>query len=108
MSVFEKWREAIAYTPRGRPIYPMVGADGAIEVERPEGTSEELTTKGKMLRVGQRFHMEVAEAVSVGGVVVVPIGTPAIGEITDVRNKGTSFQPYRNAWDPWPPPALET
>jgi len=22
---------------------------------------------------------------------------------TDVRNKGTSFQPYRNVWEPWPP-----
>jgi len=21
----------------------------------------------------------------------------------DVRNKAVSFQPYRNAWDPWPP-----
>ncbi|QJU60433.1 hypothetical protein HL653_03660 [Sphingomonas sp. AP4-R1] len=50
--------------------------------------SEELTTKGKQLRVGQRFHMEVAEAVAVNGVVVIPVGSPAIGEITDVRNKG--------------------
>jgi hypothetical protein len=23
---------------------------------------------------------------------------------TDVRNKGTSSQPYRNAWEPWPTP----
>jgi hypothetical protein len=23
---------------------------------------------------------------------------------TDVLNKGTSFQPFRNAWEPWPPP----
>jgi hypothetical protein len=22
---------------------------------------------------------------------------------TDVRNKSVSFQPFRNAWDPWPP-----
>jgi hypothetical protein len=22
----------------------------------------------------------------------------------DVQNKGTSFQPYRTAWEPWPPP----
>ncbi len=49
---------------------------------------EELTTKGKKLRVGQRFHMEVSEPVLVNGVTVVPVGTPAMGEITDVRNKG--------------------
>jgi hypothetical protein len=24
--------------------------------------------------------------------------------VDDVRNKGISFQEYRNAWDPWPPP----
>lgn len=47
-----------------------------------------MTTKGKQLRVGDRFHMEVAEAVVVQGVVVVPVGSPAMGEITDVRNKG--------------------
>lgn len=49
---------------------------------------EELSTKKKAARVGQRFQLEVAEAISVNGVVVVPVGTPAIGEITEVRNKG--------------------
>lgn len=50
--------------------------------------SEELTTNGKKLRVGQRFRMEVAEPVSVGGNVVIPAGSPATGEVTEVRNKG--------------------
>ena len=49
---------------------------------------EELTTKHKQVRVGQRFHMSVAEPVMVNGVTVVPVGTPAIGEVTEVRNKG--------------------
>jgi hypothetical protein len=49
---------------------------------------EELTTKGKKLRVGQRFRMETTEPVMVQGMTVVPVGSPAIGEITDVRNKG--------------------
>jgi hypothetical protein len=56
--------------------------------EVPLRLSEELTTKGKQLRVGQRFHMEVAEAVVSNGVTVIPVGSPAMGEITDVRNKG--------------------
>lgn len=56
--------------------------------EVPLRTSEELTTKDKKLKVGQRFRMETAEAVLVDGVVVIPAGSPAMGEITDVRNKG--------------------
>lgn len=57
-------------------------------VEVPLLTREELTTKRKQLRVGQRFQMEVAANVVSNGVTVIPAGTPAIGEITEVRNKG--------------------
>jgi hypothetical protein len=32
--------------------------------------------------------METAEPVMVQGVTVIPVGSPAVGEITDVRNKG--------------------
>ena len=56
--------------------------------EIPLTMREELTTKGKHLRVGQRFQMAVASDVMVNGVVVIPAGTPATGEITEVRNKG--------------------
>ena len=56
--------------------------------EVPLKLSEQLTTKGKMLRVGQRFRMTVSEPVVVQGVTVIPVGSPAVGEITDVRNKG--------------------
>lgn len=50
--------------------------------------AEELTTKDKKLKSNQHFQMQVAEDVIVDGVVVIPAGTPAVGEITDVRNKG--------------------
>ncbi len=50
--------------------------------------SEELTTKDKKLKTNQHFQMEVAEDVVVENVVVIPAGTPAVGEITEVRNKG--------------------
>lgn len=70
-----------------------------IEPSRPEsllraGTEvpltlrEELTTKKKQLRVGQRIQLEVTSNVTAGGVTVIPAGTPAIGEVTEVRNKG--------------------
>ena len=49
---------------------------------------EELTTKEKKLRTGQRFQMEVATSVTKNGIVIIPAGTPAIGEVTEVRNKG--------------------
>lgn len=49
---------------------------------------EGLTTKGKDLKVGYRFQMEVAEPVIVNGITVIPAGSPATGEVTDVRNKG--------------------
>jgi hypothetical protein len=68
---------------------PVVGnATLRIGTEVPLRLEEELTTKGKQLRVGQRFHLTVSEPVLVNGVTVIPVGTPAEGEITDVRNKG--------------------
>jgi hypothetical protein len=56
--------------------------------EVPLRLLEQLSTKEKQLRVGARFHLETAEPVIVQGVTVIPAGTPAEGEITDVRNKG--------------------
>ena len=49
---------------------------------------EEVTTKKKAAKVGQRIQLEVAAPVEVNGVVVIPTGTPAWGEIVSVRNKG--------------------
>lgn len=56
--------------------------------ELPLRLLEELTTKGKHLRVGNRFRLETSEPLLVNGVTVIPIGSPAVGEITEVRNKG--------------------
>jgi len=56
--------------------------------EVPLRLAEELTTEGKKLRVGQRFRLETSDAVVVQGVTVIPAGSPAVGEITAVRNKG--------------------
>src|SRR6476661_2096581 len=59
-----------------------------VGTEVPLRLSQELTTKGKQLRVGDRFHLETSEPILVQGVNVIPVGSPAVGEITDVRNKG--------------------
>ncbi|GAB7555257.1 hypothetical protein NRB_47720 [Novosphingobium sp. 11B] len=73
---------AATILPAARPDIMRAGLAVALV------TREELTTKKKKLRVGQRFQMEVAENITQNGVVVIPSGTPAIGEITEVRNKG--------------------
>ena len=41
-----------------------------------------------MLRVGQRFEVETSEPVQLDGRVVIPVGTPGVGEVTSVTNKG--------------------
>ena len=51
-------------------------------------TREALTTKGKKLKPGTRIQLEVAEPVTLNGAIVIPVGSPAVGEVTDVRNKG--------------------
>lgn len=42
------------------------------------------TTKGKELRVGERFQMNVAETITVDGNIVIPVGSLAIGKIIEV------------------------
>lgn len=73
-------------TPIAAP--PTTNAVLRVGTEVPLRLMEELTTKGKRLRVGHRFHLQTSEPVMVNGVVVIPTGSPAVGEITDVRNKG--------------------
>lgn len=64
------------------------GAVLRVGTEVPLRLKEELTTKGKKIRVGYRFHLETSEPVIVQGVTVIPVGSPAVGEITNARNKG--------------------
>jgi len=76
--------------PQPAPIQPAVTSNAVLRVgtEVPVRLLEELTTKGKTLRVGNRFRMETSEPIMVQGLVVIPVGSPVVGEITDVRNKG--------------------
>ena len=48
----------------------------------------ELTTKDKLLHVGDRFDLETVDPIKLGAVTVFPAGTIAVGEITFVQNKG--------------------
>jgi hypothetical protein len=79
-----------ATVPVSAPIAAPVATSAVLRTgtEVPLKLSEQLTTAGKKLRVGQRFRMETSAPVIVQGVTVIPVGSPAVGEITDIRNKG--------------------
>ena len=70
----------------------IVGAMNApvlrIGTEVPVKLRTEFTTQHKGLKVGQRFEVETSEPVSLNGHLVIPVGTPGVGEVTSVRNKG--------------------
>lgn len=84
---------AAVIAPAAAPSLAIASPPGSNAVlhagtELPLRTLEELTTKEKQLRVGNHFRLETSEPVVVEGVTVIPAGSPAVGEITDVRNKG--------------------
>lgn len=68
----------------GQPNAQVLRAGTAV----PLRTLEELTTKGKRLKPGQRFNLETTEPVRLSNQTVIPAGSPAVGEVTSVRNKG--------------------
>jgi hypothetical protein len=70
------------------PVLPAGAPVLATGTEIPLVLLEQLTTRNRSLRVGERFRLETSEPIQVDGVTVIPIGTPAVGEITEVRNRG--------------------
>lgn len=73
------------------PVVPLAPTGQAmLRVGTPVSLrmAEGLTTEGKKLRVGHRFRLETTDAVIVDGQTVIPAGSMAMGEVTDVRNKG--------------------
>lgn len=76
--------------PALAPISEQSTANAVLRAGTPISLQmmEEITTKKKAAKVGQRFMLEVTAPVEVNGVTVIPAGTPAWGEIVNVRNKG--------------------
>ncbi len=70
---------------------PVASGD---EVALPANTeillslNEELTTKGGRIEEGHRFRLSVVHDVTLGDYVVIPKGTPAVGEVTWKTGKG--------------------
>lgn len=83
---------AAVVTPAAPAVAGLVvgGSETSLRVgtEVPLRMLTELTTNGKLLKVGDRFNLEVADPISVAGQIVIPVGSRAVGEVTRVRNKG--------------------
>jgi len=81
---------AVAQPAPVAPVAAPATTNAVLRAGTPVSLSlmEEITTKKKAAKVGQRFMLEVAAPVEVNGVVVIPAGTPAWGELVRVRNKG--------------------
>jgi len=56
--------------------------------EVPLRMLETVNSNNRSLREGARVRLEVAQPIMLGGAVVIPAGSPATAEITEVRRKG--------------------
>lgn len=71
---------------------PMVIAKPSSTTVLPQGTTIRFRTLTQLSsqenKVGQRFDLEVAEDIMFNGRVVIPRGSPAVGDISMVKKKG--------------------
>ena len=74
--------------PRAVIISPPTQTVLRAGTEIPLRIEESLSSNDKSVREGNQFRMTVANDVMLGNVVVIPAGTPATGEIVDIRRKG--------------------
>ena len=74
--------------PQAAIIAPAIGNVLRAGTEVPLRMEESLDSNNKALREGQQVRMSVASDVRLGNLVVIPAGSPAIAEITDLRRKG--------------------
>lgn len=73
--------QAVIVAPAGQSVL-RAGTEVPLRLE------EALDSNDKTIREGEQFHMTVANDVMLGNMVVIPAGSPATGEITDLRHKG--------------------
>ena len=73
--------QAVIVSPAGASVL-RAGTEVPLRME------EGLHSNDKTIREGQQFHMTVANDVVLGNMVVIPAGSVATGEISDLRRKG--------------------
>ena len=69
-------------------LAPATGNVLRAGTEVPLRMEESLDSNDKTVREGNQFRMSVAQDVTLGGLVVIPAGSPATGEIVELRRKG--------------------
>lgn len=80
------------YQPQADPSAQMVSAKPQLVL--PSNTeivlrmSDDLTSKGGKIDAGHMFRLTVAYDIRVQGTIVIPSGTPAVGEVTMRTGKG--------------------
>ena len=74
--------------PQAVIVSPAAGNVLRAGTEVPLKLEEGLDSNDKTIREGQQFHLTVANDVMLGNMVVIPAGSQATGEITDLRRKG--------------------
>lgn len=70
------------------PAAPVAQATLPANTEIMLRMNEELTTRGGKVEVGHSFRMSVVDDVRIGNFVVIPRGTPAMGEVVWKTGKG--------------------
>jgi len=91
--VAQSGQTSVATTTTPAPVQAVIVSPATQNVLRagaevPLRMEEALDSNNKALREGQQVRMSVASDVRLGSVVVIPAGSPAIAEITDLRRKG--------------------
>jgi hypothetical protein len=74
--------------PQAVIVSPATGTVLRAGTEIPLQVEQGLDSNDKTIREGQQFHLQVASDVMLGNLVVIPAGSPATGEIVDLRHKG--------------------
>ena len=78
----------VAPAPQAAILAPVTNNVLRAGIEVPLRVEEGLDSNDKGIREGQQFHLSVANNVMLGNLVVIPAGSPATAEITDLRRKG--------------------
>ena len=73
-------------------VWAVLAAQTMAALTLPAGTTVRLLTTGaihsRSVIQGQRFGLQVADDVMVGSHIIIPRGTPAVGEVEAVSGKG--------------------
>lgn len=74
--------------PRAVILSPLTENVLRVGAEVPLRLEEGLDSNDKTVHEGQKFRLSVASDVTLGSTIVIPAGSPATGEVVEIRRKG--------------------